>query len=271
MLVAQHHGSRIEASDANRTDRYICPHCKCDVILKAGRKVIWHFAHKPPTTCTWAAGETKGHLEGKKYFRDEFVSRSIKAEVEFVVDTLPGDRRADVLIWSPNGQRYAVELQHSNIGLVEIEARAEGYTRAGIAQIWIPFIRSGILEGAKVIPGGLFIEKYVPRLFERWVHGFHGKDGMWMYDPSDKSLWHARMAAHELHVEYSSWYGPGGEEMSSGGYNRTSKKYKELTLKGPFALHGLGLTKKYRYAAALSHYKWPAGHVANLEPKTPAT
>lgn len=227
MLIAEQNGQRIEAREAKRGGEFICPKCRRKVILKAGRIVIVHFAHKPPTDCTWARGETREHLESKQIVKDAFVSRGLTAEVEFVVNALPGDRRADVLAWSPKGKKVAVELQHSNIELSEIEARAGTYAREGIAQIWVPFIRASVWKDAVARSGGvLFFERYSPRPFEKWVHGFHGKDGMWMYDPRDKSFWHAKMAGHLIPVPETSWYGEGGEEMTAGGGDRWSKRYR---------------------------------------------
>lgn len=77
MLVAALNDNRIEAEFAERGREYTCPKCKRPVILKRGRIKIAHFAHKPPTNCTWAKGETLAHLEAKKNFRDSYVSRGL--------------------------------------------------------------------------------------------------------------------------------------------------------------------------------------------------
>ncbi len=85
MLVAEHQDARVEAALAQRGPSYTCPECKGIVILKQGRKVIWHFAHKPPTDCRWATGETLAHLQAKKLVRDALVARGLRAEVEYTV------------------------------------------------------------------------------------------------------------------------------------------------------------------------------------------
>ena len=112
MLVANLGGMRIDSASAKRGPEYRCPKCRGIVILKHGRKVIEHFAHKPPTDCSWATGETRAHLEAKALVQAALTGRGLKAEVEFVVNTLPGDRRADVMAWSPKGLQIAFELQH---------------------------------------------------------------------------------------------------------------------------------------------------------------
>jgi competence protein CoiA len=100
-------GGRREAENADRGSAYTCPKCERSVVLERGRIKIAHFAHKPPTDCTWAKGETLAHLEAKKLFKDAFLLRGLRAEVEFVVPSLPNDRRADVMVWSPPGIRVA--------------------------------------------------------------------------------------------------------------------------------------------------------------------
>jgi len=186
-----------------------------------------------------------------------------------VVEALPGDRRADVMTWSPSGKHTAIELQHSSISLDEIEARAATYARLGIAQIWIPFLSDKTFnDGEYQGDGSLLVRAFAPRQFEKWVHGFCGSEGMWMYHPSDRSFWHARLAAHMIYVPLTEWYGEGGEEMSGGGYERFSKKYRQLTLVGPHDFRSLRVRVRKRQARSLAHYNWPSGLIANLETKS---
>ncbi len=154
MLVAELDGNRIEAEIAERGLTYCCPKCKRPVILKRGRIKIAHFAHKPPTDCTWAKGETLAHLDAKKLFRDELRSRGLRAEFEVVVPSLPNDRRADVMIWTPSDLRVVIELQHTSIGIEAIEKRAFSYAREGIAQAWVPFLRALVWKQAVRRRGG---------------------------------------------------------------------------------------------------------------------
>lgn len=264
MLVAKLNETKIEAFIAQRGPEYRCPSCSGVVVLKKGRMVIDHFAHKPPTDCAWAKGETRAHLEAKSFVFEALIERGLRAEIEKVVDTLHGDRRADVMVWSPNGCRVAFELQHTPIELNEIEARSFSYARAGIAQIWIPFLRETVWSDGEANEGGWFVERYSPRPFERWVHGLNGKNGMWMYDPAEKKFWLADMKAHQMYIEETSWYTEGGEEDSAGGYSRWSKRYRELTLKGPFEFQNLRIRLKYRESFSTKRYNWPAGYVARL-------
>lgn len=264
MLVAQLGTERIDAAIAERGPEYHCPQCKGIAILKKGRRNMPHFAHKPPTDCSWASGETRAHLEAKRLVAAALIGRGLKAQVEFQLETLTGDRRADVMAWSPKGLQIAFELQHTPIDLSEIERRASSYAQAEVAQIWIPFLRASVWKNGEARNGGWFVERYSPRPFERWVHGLNEKRGMWMYDPADKEFWLGRMTGHRIYIEESSWYSEGGEENTSGGFHRWSKRYKELTLEGPFKADNLLIMVKPRRAFNAKGYNWPAGRVAHL-------
>ncbi|WP_406736751.1 competence protein CoiA [Thioclava sp. GXIMD4215] len=268
MLIAEVKGSRIDAFNAEKGLDYICPQCRREVMLKKGRKVVHHFAHRPPTTCSWARGETREHMEAKTLVSHAAKSRGLRTEVEFVVSTLPGDRRADVMVWSPQGQPIAFELQHTSIGPDEIERRAFSYASAGISQIWVPFLRSSVWkDGCQRSSGEWFVEKYSPRPFEKWVHGFNGSGGMWMYDPVDKRFWLGRLAGHQIHVPSTTWYSEWGEEQSAGGYSRWSKRFRELSLVGPYSIDELRIDpNRTRNAYSQATYNWPAARITTLVP-----
>lgn len=266
MLIANLENKRIDAVIAQRGPEYRCPKCDGIAILKKGRKVIAHFAHKPPTDCSWAAGETRAHLETKLLIASALTGRGLGAEVEFVVNTFPGDRRADVMVWSPKGLQIAFELQHTPIDLNEIEKRASSYAHAGIAQIWIPFLNASVWEKGEPRAGGWFVERYSPRPFERWIHGFNGKHGMWMYDPAKQEFWLGRLEGHQIYVEETTYFTEGGDENTGGGFHRWLKRYKELTLEGPYKAENLLIKVETRRAFSTKDYSWPAGRVAHLTP-----
>ncbi|WP_319414603.1 competence protein CoiA family protein [uncultured Cohaesibacter sp.] len=266
MLVAEADGERIDAMVAQKGPMYRCPECKSEVILRKGRKVVPHFAHKPPTNCRFAKGETRAHMEAKYLLFNALTTRGVKAALEYTVDTMPGDRRADVMAWAPNGKMVAFELQHTPIGVPDIERRAGSYARAGIAQIWIPFLSQSVWKNGVRTSTGWKVERYSPRQFERWVHGFHGKNGMWMYDPIKHEFWRGHFAAHMIYVESSEWYDETGTEQYAGGFSRHSKRYKELSLSGPHKADELLVKTSRRKAFSVSGYHWPACRVVQFVP-----
>lgn len=267
MLVAALDRERIEADVAERGLAYVCSKCRRPVILKRGRIKIAHFAHKPPTDCMWASGETLAHLGAKKLFRDAFRSRGLRAELEVVIPSLPNDRRADVMIWSPSNLRVAIELQHSSIGIEAIEKRAYSYAREGIAQAWVPFLRESLWKRAERRRGGhdgnIFVDKYPARPFERWAHGFHSGH-LWFYDPRNTVLWCGHFDDHEIWVEESSWYDDGGDERHAGGFYRVSKRWKRLTLWGPYSLGQVKVKIVRRREWHTDRYNMPSGRVARF-------
>lgn len=168
MLVAHLDDRRIEAAGARRGAGFVCPGCGAPVILRRGRKVVAHFAHRPSASCTARTAESRAHLQAKRLLLDAFRARGLRAEAEFATEQVAWDRRADVMVWSPDSKRpVAIEFQHSAIGIPELEARARTYARAGIAQLWVPFLRPDAL--AKAEPSerdACVVERYPVRLHE---------------------------------------------------------------------------------------------------------
>jgi competence protein CoiA len=218
--------ARVDAAVAVRGPEYRCPGCKGIVILHKGRKVIHHFKHTPPTNCAWASGETQAHLEAKRIVVAALTTRGQEARIECVLAALPGDRRADVLVTSPKGQLIAFELQHTPIGIREIERRSFSYATARIAQIWIPFVRASVWKDGKPTGKGWFVERYAAQPYERWIHGLCMKRGMWVYDPNEKTFWLGRLDKHELFVDYTSWYSEGEEHTMAADFLVSQKNSK---------------------------------------------
>jgi competence protein CoiA len=159
---------------------------------------------------------------------------------------------------------FAIELQHTSIALPEIEARARSYARARIAQIWIPFLSAAAMAKAEHRKCGLFIPKYSARPFERWIHGLESGKGMWMYDPRSEQFWSAHFRDHQLYVEERTYYDEGGDEVSSGGYWRPSKRWRDLELTGPFEIKNLKLASASRLTWSKDTYTWPGGQIAKF-------
>lgn len=269
MLKAMLGDRRVDALNADRDAEHRCGGCGEVVVLKRGRKVVAHFAHKPPTNCTWAKGETRAHMNAKAIVAGALIARERPAEVEHIVSTLSGDRRADVFTQSTTGVPVAIELQHINVGLDDIERRAFSYARAGIAQMWVPFIRPTTwVKAQRLASGRLHVERYQPRPFEIWVHGFNGRykkrRGMWMHDPRDGSFYFAVLNKHEYWKEEREYIDEYGDEQYSGGHPVTSRRFRELTLDGPYSMDQLRIVVKSRRAFRASIYNWPAGGVARF-------
>jgi competence protein CoiA len=233
------------------------------VILKQGRIKIAHFAHKPPTDCAWAVGETLAHLKAKQWMADGLRARGYSnVALEVVIGGDPY-RRADVVVTDSKNKRLALELQHTSISLDEIEARAAHYACNGIAQLWVPFLRARAFDEAERLRDEWHICRYPARPFERWVHGF-GLGSIWLYDPSRLALYRGRMKGHVIEVEDSEWYGEGGELQSGGGYSYWSRRWRELTLAGPYQVTDLSISIRRRPMTNMHRYSWPAAEIGDF-------
>lgn len=267
MLVAVLNGIRIEAAETERGPDYFCPNCRRVVTLKKGKIVTHHFAHKPPTDCSWASGETLKHLTAKKMLRDGLRSRGLRAEVEVEVLSSGGDRRADVVAWLKDGQtRVAFEIQHQPISFEAIEARTKAYIAAGVPVIWMGLLGEKVWDAAEPIAGGHIVRTYSVRPWERWAHTY-GVGVLWFMDEQG-TLWRGTLAKHKLYVESSSWYSEGGEEQSAGGYSRVSRRWKELSLLGPYAIEKVRFEFQNRKPWSTKYYSVPGGRAVRLLPPT---
>lgn len=272
MLIALLNGQRLAASAAIKAESYVCPGCKSKVILHKGRIRIAHFAHERGAKCSWGKGETIEHRTAKLKLAESMRNRGLRAEEEFVVESLVGDRRADVMTWNASGKAIAVELQHTPILLPDIERRARSYAREGIAQIWIPFIRPLVWEKALYVGEGFWeVEKYPVRPFEKWIRGCNKDSLFWMYDPKTELYWHAMLHDFLIHVEEGERY-EDGDVIPTGGYSYTSAKWMTLMLWGDTKAEGLRLLPKKPLAERWTKefsMRWPAGRYADFTPAGP--
>ena len=104
------------------------------------------------------------------------------------------DRRADAMVWSPgSGTPLAIELQHSRIAVLDLERRAHSFARAGIAQLWVPFLDESSLQRAEITRSEtVTIDRYPIPFHMLWMAGLVGDEGLWMYQPGARKFWRAR-------------------------------------------------------------------------------
>ena len=65
-------------------ENFYCPECKQSVIVRAGPKVIPHFAHRKGSNCSIQGGEGAYHQKGKLLLYDWFINQGIPAELRFL-------------------------------------------------------------------------------------------------------------------------------------------------------------------------------------------
>lgn len=132
MLVAiAAEGFRRTARIVTREDGpFECPECSSEVILKAGRIIVPHFAHRAQAACTWGEGESERHMLMKHYLQIWFP----KVELEVRLGEM---RRADAVITTAKGNRFVIECQASPISVAEWVERNSDYNDIGLPVAWL--------------------------------------------------------------------------------------------------------------------------------------
>jgi len=116
-------------------ERFFCPECGEAVIVRAGTKIIPHFAHRSNVNCTnYARGEGVYHEQGKLLLYKWLLSQHISTELE---PYLPDIRQRPDLFIRINQRKIAIEYQCARMPLEVIRKRNEGYQKANITPIWI--------------------------------------------------------------------------------------------------------------------------------------
>ncbi|SDC79162.1 Competence protein CoiA-like family, contains a predicted nuclease domain [Terribacillus halophilus] len=144
MLQAELEDGRLVLLAAYRTEqihklrkhRFLCPACKKAVIIRAGKKVIPHFAHEQIHDCELnRTGESLYHMRGKLQLFHWFKRQGLTVRLEERIEK--STRRPDLLLHTAGGKRLAIEYQCASISDEELFRRNEAYEHDGIRPIWI--------------------------------------------------------------------------------------------------------------------------------------
>ncbi len=115
-----------------RREKWYCPACKGELILKAGSKKAAHFAHKHQSDCnSFSEGETSEHLQGKKNIAKWCEEQEIPYQIEAYLPEL--QQRPDLLV---DGV-IAIEFQCSDLSIDRLEERTKKYLEYGYQVFWI--------------------------------------------------------------------------------------------------------------------------------------
>jgi len=203
--------SKVFARDVLKSESpFACPKCGHNLILKKGQIKVHHFAHKPPSSCQYGAGETEAHRKCKETIYLELRRcnhvRDLDVEVNF------GSVVADVYC-KIGGVPVAIEIQRSNLSIQDIVSRTIEYERLGINVLWLALYDDRLKE-----------DKYSPKAWEKWCHAtYFGRVYYWC---SGLKVLPVHYSDYKLYVAESSWHNEYGEEEYAGGYDRVSKRYK---------------------------------------------
>lgn len=116
-------------------ERFCCPQCSENVILKLGEKRIFHFSHIKGNACRFEhENESEYHLRGKLQLYQWLKRQGLNPVLEFY--DIKINQRADI-IFNIGDKRYALEYQCSNISESVFTKRTKGYLTVGYFPIWI--------------------------------------------------------------------------------------------------------------------------------------
>jgi competence protein CoiA len=169
MLTAlrERDGAKVAAWEALREDRpFLCHCCRSPVTLRRGSVIAPHFAHRPPFTCEYGAGESEAHRRCKLALYESLRAHPRVSKCELERDL--GSVRPDVSAYVGDAP-VAFEVQLSVLPLERIIRRTVEYARKGIYVLWLPPHTAAL--------GG---ELYAPRPWERWLHAaYFGRVYYW--------------------------------------------------------------------------------------------
>nr|WP_272917055.1 competence protein CoiA family protein [Pontibacillus yanchengensis] len=116
-------------------ESFFCPTCKEKVLIRAGSKVVPHFAHKPYSRCVNASnGEGNYHERGKIHLFKWLQAQGYHAMLEAYIPEIK--QRPDIFL-TIKRKKIAIEYQCCRISPEMMLARTKGYQRYGIIPIWI--------------------------------------------------------------------------------------------------------------------------------------
>ena len=128
MLIALNKSKeRVSIRDTIINEKYYCPQCSEELILRKGNKRRHHFSHKSKSTCSESrfADMCEWHMNWQNKFP--------KDNIEVVKINRDGKKHiADVLI-----NDNVIEFQHSHMSFDEFNDRNEFYSKFNYHVIWI--------------------------------------------------------------------------------------------------------------------------------------
>ncbi|MCF3942079.1 competence protein CoiA [Oceanobacillus alkalisoli] len=148
------------------SESFYCPVCEEKVILRAGEKVVAHFAHTANANCpSSGGGEGAYHEQGKLHLYEWLLGQDLTVELEAHLPEI--NQRPDLLLYYRK-RKIAIEYQCSRISSDEIISRTNGYKRTGIHVVWILGERLLKRKGNKVLKIDSFTRMFIHQFTEAY-------------------------------------------------------------------------------------------------------
>lgn len=205
---------KVRANDVTKADGpFACPECTKEVRVRKCRLKVDHFAHLPPVTCQYGRGETEAHRACKLAIFDALSKQAQVTKLE--LERYLGEVRPDVSCCIA-GTYVAIEVQVSDLPYETILRRTAAYARKRIYLLWVAQWQEAMHS----------VERYSPRLWERWCHAaYFGRVYYWI---GESLVVPCHFDPYLIEVESSEFYNSDGDHVSVGGYSRYSKRFRTL-------------------------------------------
>ncbi|WP_213366183.1 competence protein CoiA [Mesobacillus boroniphilus] len=131
-------GERWEKNDLieiRLREKFHCPECGEEVVMKLGSKKIWHFSHLAGGSCQFEYDrESEYHLSGKLKLYNWLKRQGINPKLEHFDQQMK--QKPDIAFEFQN-KKYAIEFQCSVIPAEIFEKRTQTYFDHGVIPIWV--------------------------------------------------------------------------------------------------------------------------------------
>src|SRR5690625_7316594 len=112
-FITLNHLTTAAIEEHRQQNRFYCPICQEPVMIKAGIKLIPHFAHYAKTDCpSYRGGEGPYHERGKLLLYEWLKAQNIHVELEVYLKDI--QQQPDLLLHI-NHRKIAIEFQTSRI------------------------------------------------------------------------------------------------------------------------------------------------------------
>ncbi|WP_415812998.1 competence protein CoiA [Mesobacillus thioparans] len=155
-----------ELEKVRSREKFFCPECGDEVIMKLGNKKIWHFSHTASGSCQYEYDrESEYHLSGKLKLYDWLKKQGIPAELEKFDQQM---RQKPDIAFDWNGQKYAIEFQCSVIPADIFDKRTKTYYAHGVIPIWIAAENLIKRKSHMVVSVNQFLYLYLRKHHQAW-------------------------------------------------------------------------------------------------------